>query len=57
MNILRNKWFQAHQQRERQLEETIREHQEKLDTVEVEFRRLEWENKDIMTDKDMKVQR
>ncbi|XP_048584581.1 coiled-coil domain-containing protein 57 isoform X2 [Nematostella vectensis] len=48
---------ETHHAREQQLEENIREIQSRLDTAEVEFRRMEWENKDTLKDKDLQIER
>ena len=50
-------WKQAHHQHEMTLEGRMRELQGRLETQEVECRRLEWAHNDSVKEKEVQVQR
>lgn len=49
--------LQSHHERERSLEETVRELQNQIETEQVEYRRLEWSNKDTLKERELQEQR
>ena len=48
---------QSHHERERSLEEGLRQLQNQVETEQVEYRRLEWSHKDVLKEKELQEQR